>query len=54
MRWQPFMVDSDIQCTIDPKRNFVDYIDDYTYYTVIYLMTKKSELFTCFLRCYKT
>lgn len=34
--------------TIDEKNYFVNFIDDYTHYTVTYLMSKKSEVYTCF------
>lgn len=34
--------------TIDEKNYFVNFIDEYTHYTVTYLMSNKSELFTCF------
>lgn len=34
--------------TVDDKNYFVTFIDDYTHYTVTYLMTAKSEVLKCF------
>ena len=47
-----FVVHSDVcgpitPSTVDEKNYFVNFIDDYTHYTVTYLMTNKSEVFSC-------
>jgi transposase InsO family protein len=34
--------------TIDSKTYFVNFIDEYTHYTVTYLMSHKSEVIKCF------
>ena len=48
-----FVVHSDVcgpitPSTIDNKNYFLNFIDDYTHYTVTYLMSNKSEVFTYF------
>lgn len=47
------MVHSDICGPIDPvthdcKRYFVTFLDDYTHFTMVYLLENKSDIFECF------
>lgn len=48
-----FIIHSDVcgpvtPTTVDEKHYFVTFIDDYTHYTVTYLMNAKSEVLKCF------
>lgn len=34
--------------TFDDKNYFVTFLDDYTHFSIVYLIKNKSELFQCF------